>query len=161
MSLTVIKDQIRKLPSDQLREISDYCSFLQQEKGKGSSVDESLLYDTINNHLKQVIKSPSPPYAAFKKTSFISSYQKCRKFLDAFISQCLGGEKVNRVTKLKFYQFFAQLMSEHINMGPAPLSMATILKQHQNFPGVMDNAFPGYCKSRHALQFLLNSRPIL
>ena len=158
--MTSIKQLIDQVPIESLQELSDYIAYKQRKpKQQGMNqykAEDYLLYEKISSALSKLITAPVMPFNTFKRQKKYAKFLELVEYLDNYADQVCQ-KKTTRYQKTKFYRLYISLVADEIiNRTEAPLCMSTIMNNYERFPGLLENAFPGYLESGFGYKIFLD-----
>lgn len=117
---------------------------------------EALFYETLSTGMYKTNRSKLPPLRVFKAGNHYKNMQYSLAALDDYLENLLGKSKIQRIQRAKFYQLFFKLTVEDLTRAEIPVNISTVLNTVERFPGLLDNAFPGYARNGLFLKVIVS-----
>jgi len=152
---------ITKLTDRELKELNARLDLLLSTKSVKYDLTlwDELFYRVIESILETELhqKIPSLVLLKKKKTKHIYKLVKdTREYIDTWAKSVIK-RRITRPEIIKIYKMYVDLVVQYLIDCKVPISLRTILLQHDKFPGIFDRAFPGYIVTNNFL-LILNSK---
>jgi hypothetical protein len=153
--------ELEKLPTNKLKEFRDCADYIiYRRKTKGDIEYPSILYQYIADELFLITRKKYPDYFIYvsrNKTIDAKLKLVAMNLIEYLHTLCKG--EPDKTTIVKFLKLFADLVISNINENlELPLNFTTVLSMADDFPSILDRAFPGYIRAGIILKVVLGNR---
>jgi len=150
--------ELEKLPTNKLKEFRDCADYIiYKRKTKGDTEFPSILYQYIADELFKITRKRYPEYFIYVNRNKVidAKLKEVTMNLIEYLHSLAKGE-TEKVITTKFLKLFAEIMVANIDENlELPLNFTTVLSLADNFPSILERAFPGYIKGGIILKVIL------
>ena len=147
MNIDKIINILPTLSQEELKKIGDSIKFYLKSGKKETHPEEILLYDSINNKVKEITENYLF-FNVFKKSKIgYKQLDECLKTLDNFITLINKNTKVTRLLRKQIYNLYVEIIVEYLVKYRIPISINSVLNCHEKFLSLLDKKYPGYLES--------------
>jgi hypothetical protein len=140
-----------KLSQDDLKQIRTRLDFLLQVTNKVSQLeDKKIFYDIMSNIIYQKTGNKPLYYNIFITTKHKKFLDHAFSFINKYFDNITTNIKIKKsvkITKQKFYVTFAKITIAYLIKIDVPISVSSVLKCVEKFPGLLNSEFPGYIEA--------------
>ena len=149
--------ELEKLPTNKLKEIRDTADYIiYKRKSKGDTEYPSILYTYLAEELFKITRKKYPEYYIYvgRNKTIDGKLKEVAINLIDYLHSVTKGEP-DKATTYKFFKLFATIMVSNIEENlELPLNFTTVLSMADDFPSILDRAFPGYIKGGVILKII-------
>jgi hypothetical protein len=143
---------LEKLPTKILKEFRDRADYIiYRRKNKDDTEFPSQLYIYLSEEFFKITRKKYPDYHIYvsigKNKHISAKLKETSTTLIEYLTSILKHEP-DKTTIYKFFKLFATMMVSNIEENlELPLNFTTVLSMADDFPSILDRAFPGYIKA--------------
>lgn len=147
-------EELEKLTLKELKQLQNNIAYWISIKNQDAdSQYAELLYHYLTDHLSRITRKDYPPYFVYisKNKATRNTEQRLKVVsgdLREYLTSICKGVEQDKTTVTKFLKLFSDLMISNIDENlELPLNLGTVLSMADDFPSILDRAFPGYIES--------------
>jgi len=149
MEIEISEKLLEELPTKKLKEFRDTADYIiYKRKNKDETEFPSILYKYLSEDLFRITRKNYPEYFIFanKNPKINTRLKEVASHLIEYLTSIIKSEP-DKTTIYKFLKLFATLMVDNIEENlDLPLNFTTVLSMADDFPSILERAFPGYIK---------------
>lgn len=146
-----VREMLPNLEASELDETIKLCKFFKSQKravDRGVLVEE-MFYDEIQKILVKNLRTEPIPFHVMKvrNPKLYTKFMDSTEYLNSYFKRALEPDTCTIPRKKKLFRIFCDLIVKEIKKRGYELSFRTMLNLTEEFPSLLDKAYPGYVQS--------------